>query len=76
MTSVSVEAKTAELRDLLTARGTLRFDEVFAAARSRLEAVAGFLALLELIKRGEARVDQEGNFGEITVTAVTADAHG
>jgi len=76
VTSVSVEAKTAELRDLLIARGTLRFDEVFAAARSRLEAVAGFLALLELIKRGEARVDQEGNFGEITVTAVTADAHG
>jgi segregation and condensation protein A len=75
VTAVSVEAKAAELRELLTARGTLRFDEVFAAARSRLEAVAGFLALLELIKRGEARVDQEGTFGEITVTAVTADAN-
>ena len=76
VTSVSVEAKTAELRELLIARGTLRFDEVFAAARSRLEAVAGFLALLELIKRGEARVDQEGTFGEITVTATTADVNG
>ncbi|MGH7750137.1 MAG: segregation and condensation protein A, partial [Candidatus Dormibacteria bacterium] len=74
--SFSVEQKTAELRTLLIERGTLRFDEIFAAARSRLEAVAGFLALLELIKRGEARVDQEGNFGEITVTAVTVGAHG
>lgn len=68
--SFSVEEKAAELRALLSARGTLRFDEVFAAARSRLEAVARFLALLELIKRGEARVDQDGTFGEITVTAV------
>jgi segregation and condensation protein A len=67
---VSVEEKAAELRELIWGRGTLRFEEVFAAARSRLEAVAGFLALLELVKRGEARVDQEGSFGEITVTAV------
>jgi segregation and condensation protein A len=76
VTAVSVEAKAAELRELLIARGTLRFDEVFAAARSRLEAVAGFLALLELIKRGEARVDQEDSFGEITVTATSVELHG
>jgi segregation and condensation protein A len=75
LTAVSVEAKTAELLELLIARGTIRFDEVFAAARSRLEAVAGFLALLELVKRGEARVDQEDTFGEITVTATTAGAN-
>jgi segregation and condensation protein A len=74
--SFSVEQKVTELRTLLNDRGTLQFHEVFAAARSRLEAVAGFLALLELIKRGEARVDQEGSFGEITVTAVAAAAHG
>jgi segregation and condensation protein A len=74
--SFSVEQKATELRAMLAGRGTLRFDEIFAAARSRLEAVAGFLALLELIKRGEARVDQEDSFGEITVTAVTVEAHG
>ncbi|HEX3605930.1 MAG TPA: ScpA family protein [Candidatus Dormibacteraeota bacterium] len=75
-TSFSVDQKAEELRALLVVRGTLRFEEVFAAARSRLEAVAGFLALLELIKRGEARVDQEDSFGEITVTAVAVEAHG
>jgi segregation and condensation protein A len=74
--SFSVELKATELRTLLNDRGTLRFDEVFAAARSRLEAVACFLALLELIKRGEARVDQEGTFGEISVTAIAVDAYG
>jgi segregation and condensation protein A len=76
LSAVSVEDKVTEIRGLLAARGALRFEEVFAAAHSRLEAVAGFLALLELIKRGEARVDQEESFGEITVTATTADVHG
>lgn len=75
-TVFSVEEKVAELRALITGRGTLPFEEVFAAARSRLEAVAGFLALLELVKRGEARVDQEGSFGEITVTAVAPGRDG
>ncbi len=74
--SVSVEQKAVELRALLAGRGTLGFDEVFAGARSRLEAVAAFLALLELIKRGEARVDQADSFGEITVTAVALQADG
>jgi segregation and condensation protein A len=75
-TVFSVEEKVAELRALIAGRGTLPFEEVFAAARSRLEAVAGFLALLELVKRGEARVDQDGSFGEITVSAVVPGPDG
>ncbi len=35
---------------------------------SRLEAVACFLALLEMLKRGEATVEQRDAFGPITVT--------
>jgi segregation and condensation protein A len=75
-TAFSIEEKVGELRGLIAERGSLRFEEVFAAARSRLEAVAGFLALLELVKRGEARVDQDAIFGEITVTAVVAERDG
>ena len=56
------------LRDRL-ARGTLDFEEVFAGVLSRLEAVACFLALLELLKRGEATVEQRDAYGPITVTA-------
>lgn len=64
----SVEEKMAELRDRLHG-GLLRFEEIFAGVATRLEAVACFLALLELLKRGEATVDQEPPFGPITVTA-------
>jgi chromatin segregation and condensation protein Rec8/ScpA/Scc1 (kleisin family) len=55
------------LRDRLML-GPLEFEEVFAGVRSRLEAVACFLALLEMLKRGEATVEQRDAFGPITVT--------
>jgi chromatin segregation and condensation protein Rec8/ScpA/Scc1 (kleisin family) len=54
----SVTEKMDELRQLLSDLRSLRFDQVFAAARDRLEAVAFFLALLELIFSGEATCSQ------------------
>lgn len=68
VTTFSVEEKVAELRERLQA-GVLRFEEIFAGVATRLEAVACFLALLELLKRGEATVEQAEAFGPITVTA-------
>jgi segregation and condensation protein A len=64
----SVEEKVTLLRARL-ARGTLDFEEIFAGVISRLEAVACFLALLEMLKRGEATVEQRDAYGPITVTA-------
>jgi segregation and condensation protein A len=69
-TLFSVEEKLSGLRDLLRSRRSLRFDELFNGVRSRLEAVATFLALLELLKSGSARVDQDEAFGDITVRLV------
>jgi chromatin segregation and condensation protein Rec8/ScpA/Scc1 (kleisin family) len=43
------------------------FDEVFGSARDRMEAVALFLALLELIWSGEASCTQDGLDGPILV---------
>jgi segregation and condensation protein A len=64
----SVEDKVSLLRERL-ARGPLDFEDVFAGVASRLEAVACFLALLEMLKRGEATVEQRDAYGPITVTA-------
>ena len=69
-TLFSVEEKLAGLRDMLRSRRTLAFDELFHDVRSRLEAVATFLALLELLRSGSARVDQNEAFGDITVSLV------
>jgi segregation and condensation protein A len=64
----SVADKMAELRERLGG-GALDFEQLFAAVTTRLEAVACFLALLELLRLGEAVVDQRRPFGPITVRA-------
>jgi len=64
----SVEEKLDELRDRLRG-GRLAFEELFARVSSRLEAVACFLALLELLRLGEAIVEQDEPFGPISVRA-------
>jgi len=64
----SVEEKADELRRRLAA-GPLDFEDLFRGMTNRLEAVACFLALLELLRLGEAAVDQPEAFGTIRVTA-------
>jgi chromatin segregation and condensation protein Rec8/ScpA/Scc1 (kleisin family) len=64
----SVEEKAGWLRELL-GRGPVDFEVIFAEVETRLEAVACFLGLLELIRRGEAVVDQPDAFGPIRVQA-------
>src|ERR1700730_2307670 len=63
----SVEEKVAQLRARL-AQGACLFEDLFTACASRLPAVACFLALLELLRLGEATVDQSDPVGPITVT--------
>ncbi|MHB1501339.1 MAG: segregation and condensation protein A [Candidatus Dormibacteria bacterium] len=70
MPTYTVEEKVVELRELLQERGTLQFDEVFASARDRMEAVALFLALLELVWNGEADCHQESVSAPIVVERV------
>jgi len=67
MEHVSLADKLEELRQMLAHHAQVNFSAIFRHARSRLEAVVTFLALLELIRIGEARVAQASAFGEITV---------
>ncbi len=67
--SFSLDEKLADLRRLLARYAEMNFARIFASARSRLEAVVIFLALLELIRRGEAEVKQPQPFAPIQVRA-------
>ena len=51
----------------LHAEGELCFTALMRAARSRLEVIVTFLALLELIKQQRVRALQEAPFGEIAI---------
>jgi segregation and condensation protein A len=69
MEHVSLADKLEQLRELLARQPQVNFSALFHHARTRLEAVVTFLALLELIRIGEARVTQASAFGEIMVQA-------
>jgi len=67
MEHVSLADKLWELRSMLARQSQMNFSAVFHHARTRLEAVVTFLALLELIRIGHARVAQSSAFAEIMV---------
>jgi chromatin segregation and condensation protein Rec8/ScpA/Scc1 (kleisin family) len=66
MVTFSVEEKVTWLERLL-AQGPVDFEAIFSGVGSRLEAVACFLGLLDLLRRGLAVVDQPEAFGPIRV---------
>jgi segregation and condensation protein A len=66
---VSLADKLQELRQMLGQHPQINFSAVFRHCRTSLEAVVTFLALLELIRIGEASVVQSSAFAEITVHA-------
>ena len=63
----TVEQKTEILRSLVREKGKVSFTDLFGQARSKLEAVATFLALLELIRLKEVVIRQGQLFGEILI---------
>jgi segregation and condensation protein A len=67
---VSVAEAIAEVLKVLGARETIGFREMTQSCTTRIDVVVRFLAVLELIKRGAADVEQADTFGEITVRRV------
>lgn len=73
----TVEQQVELLRGLTRGGQQARFTDLFAKARTKMEAIATFLALLELIRLKEIRILQGQLFGEILVMGVgTENADG
>ena len=72
--TVTIRQKVAQLEDLLTQEGRVSFTAFISASRSRLEVVVGFMAVLELVRRGRAEAEQPAPFGDIFIKAVTLAA--
>ena len=65
----SVSEKIEALVEMVKTRPRLRFSELFEDASSRGEVVVTFLALLELIRMKQLRVEQPEAFAEIEISA-------
>jgi len=64
---VTVAEAIAKVLRVLAERASVSFREITRDCQERIDVVVRFLAVLELIKRGEADVDQAESFGEITL---------
>jgi segregation and condensation protein A len=58
-------------RTLRSGAGRTSFQSMLAGARSRMELVVTFLAVLELVKRRKIEARQERQFGEIVLLALS-----
>jgi segregation and condensation protein A len=66
--AMRLEETISRLRQTLSLRGgPMPFRELLATCTTRREVIVLFLALLELIKRGEAWAEQEAPFAEIVI---------
>lgn len=63
----TVERKIHDLLHLLVARPVLHFSKLFEKARTKVEVIATFLAVLELIRLKEILVRQKSSFQEIEI---------
>jgi segregation and condensation protein A len=69
---ITVREKMTLLLDRLHARGRILFESLFSDARSRMEVVVVFLAMLELVKMRAIRIFQESLHGPIAIEASVA----
>jgi len=62
-----IDDKLALIVNALADQGSVSFIELLTRCRARAEMIVTFIALLELIKLGQARVSQAENFTDITI---------
>lgn len=67
--TVTIRQKVEQLVAHLAREGRVSFTAFISAGRSRLEVVVAFMAVLELVRRGQATADQPAPFGDIYIAA-------
>ncbi len=68
---VSVRERVRNIWDKLIKRGKMLFRDIFRGTKSRPEAVASFLAVLEMIKLNKITVDKTDDGKNYTVTKIS-----
>lgn len=66
----SVGERMEELRALIGERARLAWHDLTAGAKSKMDVVVSFLALLELVKQQAVSTSQKGAFNDITISRV------
>jgi segregation and condensation protein A len=65
--TLTVKDKMMHIVDIIENLESIRFEELFRESYTRVQLIVTFLALLELLRLGLARVYQENEFGNIWI---------
>ena len=65
--SINIEDKILEIRNNLINKIKISFNKILKNASSKTEIIVNFLAVLELIKQKDVKVDQQSLFSEIMI---------
>ena len=65
----TVRSQTAKIRSVLLNKPAVSFEELFTPYADRMEIIATFMALLEMIARGEILLKQKEPFAPIRISA-------
>lgn len=72
--AISIREKIEQVRQMLLERAMVNFGALLRTARTKVDVIVTFLALLELVKQRSAVVVQESLFAEIVVKRVPGPA--
>lgn len=70
-TSMTLSERLMDFRERLQRRGRFSFRRMMMECKTRVDVVVSFLAVLELIRSGECDAEQDGNWSDIVVVALT-----
>lgn len=65
--TISIQEKIQQLRDMIWKQAKLSFSQLLAQAQDRTEVIVSFLAILELTKQRHVMVQQDDLFQEIVI---------
>ena len=66
----TVAEKVHEIFHRLVKEPVIYFNALFKASKNKFEVITTFLALLELIRLREVKIEQKGHFGDIEITRI------
>lgn len=67
---ISISQKMNEIKDKIIDRMQVTFRSVISGSRSKVEVIVTFLAMLELVRKSQADIEQEEMFGEINIKKI------
>lgn len=65
----TVRSQTGRIRSVLLEKNAISFEELFTPSAARMEIIVTFMALLEMIARGEILLKQKAPFAPIRISA-------